>query len=63
MGYDSTGHSTRDIGDCNRYSEMSEVPPTVSYADADGYHCYSLNTTCTPSYLMLTLLDHALAIT
>ena len=35
------------IGDCNRYSEMSEVPPTVSYADADGYHCYSLNTTCT----------------
>ena len=26
---------------------MSEVPPTVSYADADGYHYYSLNTTCT----------------
>ena len=43
---------------------MSEVPPTVSYADADGYHCYPLNTTCTAlSYLMLTLLHHALAIT
>ena len=34
-------------GDCNRYSEMSEVPLTVSYADADGYNYYSLNTTCT----------------
>ena len=30
---------------------MSEVPPTVSYADADGYHCYPLNTTCTQSKL------------
>ena len=42
---------------------MSEVPPTVSYADADGYNYYSLNTTCTHSgYLMLTPLDHSLAI-
>ena len=64
MGYDSTGHSISNVGDCNRYSEMSEVPPTVRYVDADGYNYYSLNTTCTQySYLMLTLLDHALAIT
>ena len=61
---DQPSEDTRPDSDCNRYSEMSEVPPTVSYADADGYHCYPLNTTCTQSnYLMLTLLHHALATT